>query len=88
MAQKKATATEQAREELQQALRDLLTVRKQRQPSLERARAASDELREWNKKLETAANNLIAAANKLNTADVQERRPKATKARKPRAKSV
>jgi uncharacterized protein YukE len=88
MAQNQVTATNEAQEELQQALRDLLTVRKQRQPSLERARAASDELREWNKKLETAANNLIAAANKLNAADVQARKPKATKARKPRAKSV
>jgi hypothetical protein len=88
MAQKKASATKHARDEWQQAYGEFRTISKERAPVAQRALAAWDELREWDKRLEGAANNLIEKAKTLEAADVQERKPKATKARKPRAKSV
>jgi hypothetical protein len=88
MAQKKATATEHARDEWQQAYGELRTIYKEREPVAQRALAAWDELREWDKRLEGAANHFIEKAKALEAADVQERAHKATKGRKARAKPV
>jgi chromosome segregation ATPase len=85
MARTRAAATKQARGRCNRAFQELKEVQAQREPFVQRLRAARDELHEWNKKLEAAANKLIAEAQTLAAAD---RAQKATKGRKPRPKPV